>query len=216
MNEANLERTSCIRVFLVDDHAVVCSGLKALLDRETDISVVGQAEDGLSAQEGVARALPDVVVMDLSMPRLGGLQATERIKAAFPAIKVLALSALDERTQLPLAIEAGASGFLPKRVAAAELVRAIRCVAQGQACFDSSQLVAAPSSSAKLSEREREVLRLLAAGHSARDIAAELGISARTLETYRARAMEKLGLKRRVDIVRYAVQRGWLGASEAS
>jgi DNA-binding NarL/FixJ family response regulator len=218
MNELDFDTISRIRVFLVDDHPIVCSGLKVLLERENDMEVVGEADDGLSAQEGVAQAQPHVVVMDLGLPRLGGLAATKSIKASFPAIHVLALSALDERTQLPLAMSAGASGFLPKRAAAAELVRAIRLVARGGVYVTPSDDTTNFSSPARpgLSERESEVLRLLAAGHSARDIAAKLAISARTLETYRARALEKLGLKTRVDIVQYAVQCGWLSATSPS
>lgn len=207
-----------IRVFLVDDHPMVCSGLKAVLNLEADMHVVGVAQDGLSAQTGVAELRPDVVVMDLSLPRLDGLEATQQIKAAFPEVKVLALSGHDERSQLPLALNAGASGFLPKCAAANDLVRAIRSVARGGLFFDPNQALPEPVLQAQaaefarlgLSERETDTLKLLAAGHAARDIATTLGISVRTLETYRARAMEKLGLKTRVDIIRYAVQRGWL------
>lgn len=209
--------TQQIRVFLVDDHPIVCSGLKAVLDLEADIDVVGQAQDGVSAQERVAELRPDVVVMDLVLPRLDGIEATQQIKSAFPDVKVLALSGLDEQTQIPRALNAGASGFMPKRAAPQDLARAIRSVARGGMFIEPGtglpDLAAPPSAAPSrpvLSERETEVLRALAAGHSARDIGASLGISVRTLETYRARAMEKLGLKTRVDIVRHAVQQGWL------
>ena len=219
MTEAISENVAEIRIFLVDDHPIVCSGLRAVVEREHDMRVVGEALDGLAAEAGVAELRPDVVVMDIALPRLDGLEATQRIKAAFPEIKVLVLSGLDEQTQIPLALDAGASGFVPKRAAAADLVGAIRSVARGGLFLNAGAptpdhapravLEASPRRLA-LSERETEVLRSLAAGHAARDIAQYLGISVRTLETYRARALEKLGLKTRVDIVRYAVQQGWL------
>jgi DNA-binding NarL/FixJ family response regulator len=206
--------TNPIRILLVDDHPIVRGGLLALTQRQPDMLVVGQAEDGLSAHESVAALRPDVVVMDLVLPRLAGVEATERIKADFPEVKVLALTALDELSCLRGALQAGASGVMLKRSAADELVSAIRCVAQGGQYVDASLsvpegAVEEPSPRA-LSAREREVLTLLAAGHTARDMAARLCISVRTLETYRARAMEKLGLKNRADIVRYAASHGWL------
>ena len=219
MTEATSESAAEIRVYLVDDHPIVCSGLRAVVELERDMRVVGEAQDALAAQTGVAELRPDVVVMDIALPGLDGIEATQRIKAAFPEVKVLALSGLDEQTYIPLALDAGASGFVPKRAAAEHLVRAIRSVAHGGLFLNpgvpTSELEPhpapeAPSRRLALSERETEVLRSLAAGHAARDIAQRLGISVRTLETYRARALEKLGLKTRVDIVRYAVQRGWL------
>lgn len=209
--------TQPITVLLVDDHPIVSGGLAALIGQETDMRVVGCAEDGLEAQERVASLRPQVVLMDLLLPRLGGVEATQQIKARFPEVQVLALTALDEPTSLQAVMRAGASGVMLKRSAADELVRAIRCVARGLPYLDAhlgTQLDTDASGSEpshpQLSERESQVLKRLAAGHTARDIAAGLCISVRTLETYRARALQKLALKNRADIVRYAAAQGWL------
>jgi DNA-binding NarL/FixJ family response regulator len=211
-----------IRVFLVDDHEIVRGGLKALIDAQEDMTVVGEAAEGLAGVHGAARLLPDVVVMDLSMPVLGGVEATERIKAASPDMKVLVLTAREERNDIELAMAAGASGYVLKRSAADDLVRALRAITAGGLYLDPAMAASAlaplressrqPAAS-RLSERESEVLRRIAEGHAVKDIAGKLAISTRTLETYRARAMEKIGLRTRADIVRYALQRGWLKSS---
>jgi len=212
-------RGSDVRVFLVDDHQLVRSGLKALIDAQEDMSVVGEADDGLSGLRGAAELLPDVVVMDLSMPGLGGIDATQQLMELSPRSKVLALTAHDEREYIEMVMAAGASGYVLKRSAADDLVRAIRALAAGGVYLDPAMAATAVAPlrrnadaavAARLSERESEVLRSIAEGHAVKDIAATLAISTRTLETYRARAMEKLGLKTRADIVRYALQRGWL------
>lgn len=194
--------------------------MKALVDSHRDMAVVGEAADGLAALSAVASLHPDVVVMDLSMPKLGGAEATERLRAAFPDVKVLALTAYEERGYVQLLMAAGASGYVLKRAAADELVRAIRAIAAGGIYLDPSvaaQVVgrtAQPNPTAPgvahLSEREAEVLKMIAEGHAMKEIASKLEISTRTLETYRARAMDKLALKTRADIVQYALQRGWL------
>lgn len=208
-----------VRVFLVDDHDIVRSGLKAIVDAQPDMTVVGEAAEGLAALQGVAAVLPDVVVMDLSMPSLGGVEATERIKATTPDVKVLALTAREERSYIDRVMAAGASGYVLKRSAADDLVRAIRALASGGVYLDPAMAASALATlrsrselaaGSRLSEREAEVLRRIAEGHAVKDIAARLAISTRTLETYRSRAMDKLGLKTRADIVRYALQRGWL------
>jgi DNA-binding NarL/FixJ family response regulator len=208
-----------IRVFLIDDHEIVRSGLKALIESQPDMAVVGEAAEGLAGVEGISRSLPDIVVMDLSMPVLGGAEATERIKATMPDVKVLVLTAREEQDDIELAMAAGASGYVLKRSAADDLVRALRAVAAGGVYLDPAMAASAlaplrqgskPGPGSRLSEREAEVLRRIAEGHVVKDIALKLAISTRTLETYRARAMEKLALKTRADIVRYALQRGWL------
>ncbi|HEX6245235.1 MAG TPA: response regulator transcription factor [Polyangiales bacterium] len=218
MNSPVPTRAQPIRILLVDDHPIVCSGLAALIAQEPDLEVVGRADDGLEAQELVASLRPEVVLMDLLLPRLGGVEATQRIKADFPDVKVLALTALDDTVSLQAVLRVGASGVMLKRSAPEELVRAIRCVAHGDRYVDtnlSTQLGGVEAAGEdrrhpRLSERESQVLKLLAAGHTARDIAARLCISARTLETYRARALQKLALKNRADIVSYAAAQGWL------
>ena len=208
-----------IRVFLVDDHEIVRGGLKALIDSQPDMSVIGEASEGAAGVDAIAGLQPDVVVMDLSMPVQGGIEATERLKAQSSTTKVLVLTAREEHSDIEQAMAAGAAGYVLKRSAADDLVRALRSVASGGVYLDPAMAAtalaplrqgASPVGGAKLSERESEVLRQIAEGHMVKDIAGKLSISTRTLETYRARAMEKLSLKTRADIVRYALQRGWL------
>lgn len=214
-----------LRVLLVDDHPLVRGGLKALLDTEQDMSVVGEAEDGYSAVSEAERLEPDVIVMDVSLPKLGGAEATQQIKKRRPEVKVLVLTALEERAYLPILLDAGASGYMLKRAAASDLPRAIHAVAEGGIYLDPAMaaqvLPHAPRRSRsgefvtglELSEREAEVLRLIAQGYGSKEIAGRLSVSARTIETYKTRAMEKLKLKNRADIVRYAMHRGWLQPS---
>ena len=211
-----------IRILLVDDHAVLRAGLRALLDAEHDMAVVGECSTGEEGVERAARLRPDVVVMDLSMPVLDGIAATERVVRECPGVRVVALTAHDDRAHLTRLLEAGASGYILKRGAAIELVRAIRTVASGATYVDpvlaGSFLVPAArpgptpatAADASLSEREEEVLRRFAWGESNKSIAAALGISTKTVETYRSRIAEKLGIRTRTEIVRYALRRGWL------
>ena len=211
-----------VRVVLADDHAVVREGLKALVNAQPDMRVVGEAADGEAAWGTAKELLPDVLVIDLSMPVLGGAEATERVRRDCPSVKVLALTVHEERLYLTQLLRAGASGYVLKRAAAAELVRAIRTVAAGGMYLDpsvagalvegylESQDVAEPPPHEALSEREREVLVHIAKGYSNKEIAARLGLSVKTVETYKARVGEKLGLRTRVDIVRYAAAQGWL------
>lgn len=213
-----------LRVFLADDHAVVREGLKALINAQAGMEVVGEAGDGQAALDGAARMRPAVVVMDISMPGLSGARATEQLKQACPEIKVLALTVHEDKGYLRQRLEAGASGYLLKRAAAEELVRALRTVAAGNVYLDPSMtgralahFVRKPGATegpeeADLSEREEEVIRLIAQGYSNKEIAARLAISVKTVETYKARSLEKLGLRSRTDLVRYALRRGWLQA----
>ena len=212
-----------LRVFLADDHAVVREGLKSLIDAQPGMTVVGEAADGLAACEQVLVLRPDVVVMDVSMPGVGGAQATERIRRECPGVKVLALTVHEDKGYLRQLLAAGAAGYVLKRAAAEELVRAIRAVAAGGVYLDpalAGKVVKGfvrqptgrdtPTESDELSDREVEVVRLTAAGHSNKEIAARLDLSVKTVETYKSRALEKLGLESRADLVRYALQRGWL------
>ena len=220
--------SDALRIVLADDHAVVREGLKALVNAQPDMCVVGEAEDGEMAWRAACELVPDVLVLDLSMPLLGGAEATARIRRDCPTVKVLALTVHEERLSLPELLRAGASGYVLKRAAAAELVRAVRAVAGGGTYVDPSvaNMVVAGYLDAEqtaaevgqpddsLSDREREVLVRIARGFSNKEIAAELGLSVKTVETYKGRVADKLALRTRVDIVRYAARQGWLGDGE--
>ena len=215
---------SIVRVVLADDHPIVREGLKRLLDAQPDMRVVGEASDGEAAWHAAKTLQPDILVMDLSMPLLGGAEATARVRRDCPSVKVLALTVHEERVYLTQLLRAGASGYVLKRTASSELVHAVRAVAAGATYIDPSiagalvegfldaEAAAARTSEPPLSEREREVLLRIAQGFSNKEIAAELALSVKTVETYKARVAEKLQLKSRVDIVRYAAQQGWLAA----
>lgn len=211
-----------LRVFLADDHAVLRKGLFFLINSQTDMEVVGEAGDGQEACQKARELQPDVVVMDLSMPNMDGYKATTALKQVSPQIKILVLTVYEDTDSLHLLLKSGASGYVLKSTVAEELPQAIRRIASGGVYIDPmlvGRLVdstvrktpsADGSSTEALSHREIEVLRLLAWGHSNAEIAEQLHLSVRTIETYKTRSMEKLGLNNRVDIVRYAVQRGWL------
>jgi DNA-binding NarL/FixJ family response regulator len=213
-----------LSLLLVDDHPVLRAGLKALLSAEADLDVIAEADNGRAAVE-LARSLePDLIVMDVSLPVLSGAEATRQIKALSPQVPVLALSVHEELPFLRMLLDAGAGGYVLKRSACDELVRAVRIVAGGSTYLDpaiAGQLLrfgqrrhsqSGLGSTIALSDRESEVVRLLAQGLTMKEMAAQLLLSPRTLETYRSRAMEKLGLKTRADLVRYAIRCGWLGA----
>jgi DNA-binding NarL/FixJ family response regulator len=211
-----------LRVFLADDHAVVREGLKALVNAQPDMEVMGEAADGEAACAAVLQLLPDVVVLDVSMPGLSGAGAAARMRQECPQVKVLALTVHEDRGYLRQLLEAGAVGYVLKRAAAEELIRAIRTVAAGGVYLDPAMagkvvggFVRKPSGKdvtveGELSDRESTVVRLIAAGHSNKEIAGQLEISVKTVETYKTRSLEKLGLHSRADLVRYALQRGWL------
>jgi DNA-binding NarL/FixJ family response regulator len=210
-----------VRILLVDDHPVMRAGVKTLLNGESDLEVIAEAGDGLDAVSLARSVLPDVVVMDVSLPHLGGAEATKRILAAEPSLRVLALSAHEEAAFARLLLDAGAAGYALKRSACDELVRAVRVVAAGGTYVDPSlagALVGAgprrhsPNGipAVSLSEREAEVIRLIAEGHTSKEMAQTLGLSPRTLETYKARAMSKLNLRTRAELIRYALRSGWL------
>lgn len=214
-----------LRVFLADDHAVVREGLKTLVNAQLDMEVVGEAGDGTSAVRQAQDCRPDVVIMDISMPDLNGVEATAQLKRECPSIKVLALSVHEDTSYLRKLIEAGAVGYVLKRSAADALIQAIRMAFAGGVFIDpllaakivstiggSSSRSGEPPS-APLSERETDVVRMIAHGYSNKEIAARLNLSVKTVETYKTRAMEKLKLDSRVAIVRYALQQGWLHES---
>jgi DNA-binding NarL/FixJ family response regulator len=209
-----------LRLLLVDDHAVVREGLRSLLGTDDRFEVVGEAVDGAAALDAAAHLHPDVVVMDVSMPGVSGAQLARRLKEQLPQVKTLALTVHEEGGYLRSLMDAGASGYVLKRSAASELVRAIEVVGEGGTYLDSAmagQLVSklgqrrtTAAASSTLSEREREVVRYVAHGYSNKEIAAKLDVSVKTVETYRYRATEKLGLHSRADLVRYAIDQGWL------
>ena len=213
-----------IRILLVDDHAVLRAGLRALLEAEGDMEVVGEAGTG---EEGVAmadRLRPEVVVMDLSMPGIGGLEATRRIAGLGEGTRVLVLTMHGEEEHLLPVLEAGGSGYVNKRGADEELIEAIRTVARGDVFLypSAAKLLlqgfrgratrdeADPL--ARLTERELEVLGFTAEGFSSAEIGKKLFISPKTVDTYRSRIMEKLGLHHRSELVRFALQQGLLKA----
>lgn len=199
-----------LRLFLADDHPLMRRGLRALVDSMPDMVVVGEAADGAAAVRDVVSLQPDVALIDVVMPVLGGAAAVAEIRRSCPAVRVLALSAHEDRGYVRAMMAAGAAGYVVKRAAADELLRAIRLVASGGTHFDASLTDAPPRPPSTLSPRETAVLRRLARGHAVKQVAATLDLSARTVETYKNRAMEKLGLASRADLVRHAMQQGWL------
>lgn len=215
--------TSRVTVVLVDDHAVVREGLKLLLGSQPDIEVVGETSDGATAASIVADLAPRIVLVDLSLRGLHGIATALRIKQASPNSSIVAFTVHEEPELVREMLSAGASGFVLKRSNPDELLTAIRTVAKGgthidpqvaSAVINRSTRPTAASAAAQgnvpLSNRETEVLRLLAVGHTNKDIAESLGVSVKTVETYKARVMSKLNLERRVDIVKYAARQGWL------
>jgi DNA-binding NarL/FixJ family response regulator len=209
-----------LRILLADDHRMVREGLRHLLNSQSNMRVLAEAANG---EEAVARALelqPDVVIMDLSMPKLNGLQATEKLKTACPQIKVVALTANEDESYLRQLCKAGAAGYVLKRSAGEELVKAINAVARGGVHYEgglASKALARQMAGggkagggAPLSDREQDVLILLAWGYSNKEIGARLNISIKTVETYKVRLGEKLALRSRTEMVQYALRQGWL------
>jgi DNA-binding NarL/FixJ family response regulator len=206
-----------IRVLVVDDHAVVRAGIRRVLDAESDIETVGEAATAERAVFEALESKPDVVLMDVVMPGKSGIEGLPALLNAVPEVRVLMLSMQDDPRYVREAFEAGASGYVLKDAADTDVVDAVRAVAAGERYVHptlGARLVAAESEERKraesdpLSEREREVLRLLALGHTNQEIAALLYISVRTAETHRAHVMQKLGLSSRAELVRYALDHG--------
>ncbi len=208
-----------IRIVIVDDHAVVRSGLKLLLEGQEDLEVVGEAGDARTAVFEARAQKPDVILMDVVMPTGSGIEATPAVLKEAPDAKVLILSMQDDPAYVREAFAAGASGYVLKEAADAELVAAVREVAAGQRYVHpalGARLVAAEADERAraeedpLSEREHEILRLLALGHTNQEIASQLYLSVRTVETHRAHIMQKLRISTRAELVRYALERGVL------
>jgi len=209
-----------IRIALADDHRIFRDSLRPLLDKQPDMEVVGEAEDGLRAVEVCKKLTPDLLILDISMPGLNGIEAARRIAAESPATKVIILSMHSDRRFVLEALKSGAQGYLLKESSFRELVEAVHCVMEGHIYLSvqlSSSLIkeflqlsqhSEPSAFSILSDREREVLQLLAEGHNSKEIAYKLNISAKTIETHRKNIMEKLNIFNIAELTKYAVREG--------
>ena len=209
-----------MRIVLAEDHKTVREGIKLLVNAQADMEVVGEAGDGAAAIKVVRENNPDVVVMDVSMPEMNGLKATRKLKAEFPDLRILTLTRHNDDSFLEQLLGAGASGYVLKQSAPAELIKAIRTVGSGDAYLDPSLAAKVMDSFAgrslrgdrknEVSEREIEVLRLIALGYANKEIATQLDLSVKTVEAHKANAMRKMNMRGRIDIVRFAILQGWL------
>ncbi|HET9387092.1 MAG TPA: response regulator transcription factor [Gemmatimonadales bacterium] len=212
-----------IRLLIADDHTVLRAGLRMLLEVQPDLAVAGEAADGVEVVRKARELQPDVVLMDLSMPGPRSGEVIRQVLRASPKTRVLILTMHDDASYLASALAAGAAGYVVKKVADSELLTALRAVHAGRTFVDLTQSLDTPSKAVPdgtrakaerpkdLSRREREVLRLLAQGHSNQQIATQIRVSVKTVETYRTRLREKLGLKGRAEFYRFAVESGILG-----
>jgi two-component system response regulator NreC len=220
-------RVGKIRVLLAEDHTIVRKGLRALLDDETDIEVVGEAEDGRETVRQVERVHPDVVLMDITMPLLNGVEATRQIKAQYPEVQVLGLTRHENEEYIYQLLRAGASGYVVKQAAPAELVEAIRAVSQSETYLSPSinasvveeyirqaKAMVKSGPDERLTPREREVLQLVAEGRTNREIAQVLSISVKTVEHHRANLMSKLDLYSAAELTQYAIRTGVIDIDE--
>ena len=212
-----------IRIALVDDHPVVLAGIRALLLDVPDVELVGEANTGAAGLKAICECSPDIAVIDLSLPDFSGMELARRLSKRCPDVRIIALTVHEDRAYVHPVLEAGARGYLLKRSAADELLRAIRAVNQGTIYLDPAitekPSIKAPEPASadekdggELSRREEDVLKLIAQGFSNKQIAGQLEVSVKSVETYKARASEKKGLHSRADIVRYGIKRGWLTA----
>ena len=212
-----------IRIVLVDDHPVVLAGIRALLQGAPEIELVGEANTGEAGLEAICGCSPDIAVIDLSLPDISGMELARRVSKCCPEVKIIVLTVHEDRAYVHPVLEAGARGYLLKRSAADELLRAIRAVKQGEIYLDpalaekasittADLALAGDSDGGELSRREEDVLKLVAQGFSNKQIAGQLEVSVKSVETYKARASEKKGLRSRADIVRYGIKQGWLAA----
>jgi DNA-binding NarL/FixJ family response regulator len=208
-----------IRVFLIDDHAVLRQGLRMLVDAQGDLHVVGDAERGRGAADAIVRAGgADVVVLDISMPDTTGARVAAELRAALPEVKIVALTRHAEKAYVQQMLSSGANGYVLKQTAGEVLLAAIRTVVEGGTYLDPAVAgkmfdQSAPlrgAGSADLTPREREVLTMVAWGHTNKEIASVLGITVKTVETHKTNAMQKLEIGSRADLVRYALAQGWL------
>jgi DNA-binding NarL/FixJ family response regulator len=211
-----------LRLYIAEDHLVVRDGIKMLINSQPDMEVVGEASDGEVAWKEAIQIKPDVLLMDISMPGWNGIQTTLMLQESMPDIKILILTVHEERAYLRELLEAGASGYILKRSASEELIKAIHSVFKGGIYVDpfiAGKLLPRDKKETVgqeqevdeiLSQREGEVARLISQGYSNKEIASQLEISVKTVETYKYRVMEKLGLRNRADFIRLALRSGWL------
>jgi DNA-binding NarL/FixJ family response regulator len=208
-----------ISAVIADDHAIVREGLRRLLESEGDIEVLAEAGDGREVLEAVAKHQPEVVILDITMPKLGGLETLERLRAQHPSVKVILLSVHGDPPFIQAAVSLGADGYVLKSGRVAEVLAAVRAVVKGGSYFSPPvakeivQQLRTPGRNQSepfsvLSSREREVLQLIAEGLSAKEIAADLGISTKTVEAHRTSVMRKLGARKATELVRYALRHG--------
>lgn len=205
-----------MRIVIADDHGIVRSGIRLLLETQTGLEVVGEAADGVAARDLVIRERPDLAILDVKMPGLTGLQATREIKAQAPEVAVLILSMHDDERYLFEALKAGASGYVLKSQADSELLAAIKTIGRGEPFLSSGAQQALfrdliergePAGSG-LTPREEEIVKLVAEANTTREIAEMLHLSEKTVENHRANSMKKLGMRDRVELVRYAIRQG--------
>jgi DNA-binding NarL/FixJ family response regulator len=203
-----------VRILIADDHGIVRSGLKLLLDRQADLEVVAEAEDGVDALEKALSERPDLAILDVTMPRMTGLQATHEIKKQAPEVQVLILSMHEDERYLFEALRAGAAGYVLKRAADTDLLEAVRAAARGQPFLTASAQQSLirdfleRGEQPELTPREQEIVKLIAEAHTNREIAEILHLSEKTVESHRANVLQKLGMRDRVELVRYAIRHG--------
>jgi two-component system, NarL family, response regulator LiaR len=215
--------TSKTRVLLADDHQLVRAGVRALLDAMPDVEVVAEAGDGFEALHLIGTLAPAIALLDIAMPGMSGIDVLREVRRLHPATRVLLLSMYDSRDYVTSAVQAGAAGYLIKDAAVTELAQALQAVAAGQTYLSpriSRQLAdaianpAPPPATAELTLRQEQVLRQVARGHSSKEIARQLGLSIKTVETHRAQIMERLGIHDLAGLVRYAVRNGLVSSEE--
>ena len=210
-----------IRVLIADDHTLVRDGIRSLLALTADIEIVGEAADGREAVEKVRQLMPDIVLMDLAMPIMGGLEAARRVRKEFPATKVLVLTQYDDSEYVIPVIEAGARGFVSKMSSSSELASAIQAVYRGESFLSPSAAAALIEECQQktttkgekdpyqlLTDREKEVFKLIAEGHTAREIADLLVVSPKTVDWYKTSLMKKLNIHNRIDLIKFAIRKG--------
>lgn len=210
-----------LRIILAEDHQTVREGIKMLVNSQSDMEVIAEADNGEIAVKITKKLLPDILVMDISMPELNGLKAARRVKNACPGVKILTLTRHTDEAYLQQLIKAGAAGYVLKQSAPTELIRAIRTVAEGNSYLDpliTNKVMGSYAgrsglrgeNKAELTNREEETLRMIALGYTNKEIAERMSISVKTVEAHKTNAMRKKDMRSRIDIVRYAILQGWL------